>query len=181
MYSYAQSKIAQLRQEQQSAMIQAIAVFVFCLFLSVLFPPILFKYVYASQQLTKEPALFGYIQDGSFFFGVLYFLLAAGMNFMRAGKIRKMEKDMEKMDMMMMGCGCGDCGCGECGDGCCGGACDCDGDACCVGCDGDCACDDHGSCECGCEDMAKTDKSAAAEMMKKTADAKKKSAPAKKK
>src|SRR5260221_499130 len=89
-----QFEISQLRQQNVVKMIESIAVFVFALFVTAFLPQLLFKYFYANQQLTEQPALFDYIQVGSFLVGVLYFLYAAAGNYKRNMKIRKLEREM---------------------------------------------------------------------------------------
>lgn len=147
MASPRQFEIAQLRQKNMIVMIESIAVFIFCLFVSALLPQLLFKYFYANAQLTEQPALFDYIQVGTFLLGVAYFLYAAIGNFQRAAKVRKMEKQMQSSEMM---------------DG-----------ACCSNCDGMCGCGDHSECSCGCDEEMHGGSNAAMKMMKKASGRKK--------
>ncbi len=159
MNATVQFKIAQLRQDKVVYMVEAIAVFIFVLFINAFLPQILLKYVYANQQLTQEPVLFEYLQNASFILGVGYFLFAILGNLMRAMKIAKLEKEMMSMEM-------NDC----CGDNCnCG-----DGGACCTNCSGNCDCSNHENCDCGsCEMASETSNDGAMEMMKKAGGTKK--------
>src|SRR5260221_10270667 len=140
-----QFEISQLRQQNVVKMIESIAVFVFALFVTAFFPQLLFKYFYANQQLTEQPAIFDYIQVGSFLLGALYFLYAAVGNYQLNMKIPKLTKEIQSNDMM--------------------------GGACCSDCGGMCGCGDHDSCPCGCDDdMMMLEKSdSAVKMMKKAA------------
>jgi hypothetical protein len=169
MHSSLRFKISQLRQEKVISMVESIAVFVFCLFITAFLPQILFKYIYANQQLTQEPPIFNFIQTGAFVVGAGYFLFAAAGNIARKMKIRALEKQLENMGDMGMDCCGGNCSCGM-------GNMDC-----CSNCDGEmCACDDHGSCSCGnCEvkPMGKSmsmEKNDAVMMMQKASKKKKK-------
>src|SRR5258708_4276698 len=103
-----QFEISQLRQQNVVKMIESIAVFVFALFVTAFLPQLLFKYFYANQQLTEQPALFDYIQVGSFLVGVVYFLYAAVGNIQRTMKLKKLEKVMMS-DEMMGGMCCSGC------------------------------------------------------------------------
>src|SRR5579859_4228266 len=115
MNAMTQFQIAQLRQDKVVYMVEAIAVFIFVLFINAFLPQILLKYVYANQQLTQEPVLFEYLQNASFILGIGYFLFAVIGNLMRAMKIGKLEKEM--MSMGMDDC-CGEnCNCSD-GGGC---------------------------------------------------------------
>lgn len=154
MHSGHQFQISQLRQQSALKMVEALAVFIACLFVTALLPQLLFKYFYANAQLTEQPPIFDYIQAGTFLVGVLFFLYAVVGNLQRSMKIRKLEKEMMSSEMM--------------------------GDACCAGCDGMCNCDDHAGCQCGCEEdagetvssssmMSSSDSDSAVKMMKKAA------------
>jgi hypothetical protein len=149
MHSSSQFEISQLRQQNMVKMVESIAVFVFTLVVTAFLPQLLFKYFYANQQLTEQPALFDYIQVGSFLLGVLYFFYAALGNSRRNMKIRKLEKEMTSNEMM--------------------------GGACCSDCDGMCGCGDHDGCVCGCETdmMSSEDSDQAVKMMKKAASKRK--------
>ncbi len=151
MYSSKQFELSQLRQKNMVVMIESIATFIACLFATAFLPQLLFKYFYATQQLTEEPAIFSYIQVGSFLVGALYFLYAVVGNFQRSMKARKLEKEIQSGVMM--------------------------GDGCCDDCNGACSCGDHGSCACGCENdittMSSADTDSAVSMMKKAGGKKK--------
>ncbi len=141
-FATTQFKIAQLRQEQVVLMLQALTVFVFCIFTTAFLPQILFKYYYAAQQLTQEPKTFEYIQTGSFVLGVAYFLFAGLVSMMKSVQIKSLEKQLNSMNMM--------------GDDCCGGDCE-----------EMCMCDNHGNCECGNCEVKKPMKSKSAMPKKK--------------
>jgi hypothetical protein len=117
-----QFQITQLRQEKVQAIVESIAVFIFSLFMMSFLPRFLFTYYYANMQLTEEPALLTNIPVFFFSVGVLYFVYALVMNFLRYRKIMKLNKQlMSEMD------------------------------ACCNDCS-DCSCEQHGNCACGCND-----------------------------
>lgn len=121
MQSATQFKIQGLRQQSQGAMVEALAIMMFALFLTAFLPQILIRFLYADQQLMSEPMLLQYIPIATFVLGVLGFLMAFFGNWRRRGEIRRLEKELSSMSMM----------------------------DCCSGCDDACACDDHGNCECG--------------------------------
>jgi hypothetical protein len=121
-----QFQISQLRQEKVIYALESIAVFIFSLFVSALLPQLLFRYVYADQQLTAEPKLLEYIPLAAFVLGAGFFIYAMIGNFMRMGKIRRLESELESSSMM--------------------------GDLCCAGCAGDCDCSNHEGCVCGCDE-----------------------------
>lgn len=69
-------KVSRLRAKNQNTMITAITVLVAALFTIALLPSLLIQYVYAGQQLFKQPALLEYIPVVSFVAGMGYFLFA---------------------------------------------------------------------------------------------------------
>lgn len=103
-------KIAQLRAQSQLVMVEALALFIFALFVNIFLPQILFQYVYANQDLLAEPALLTYIPTVSFAVSTLYFVFAAVGNFFRRRQIAKLTQEMNSS---------------YANDGCCGGNCNC--------------------------------------------------------
>ncbi len=92
-----QFRISQLRVRNQQVVIESILVLVAALFVSALLPSLLVRYVYATQNLTAEPALLGAIPTAAFALGILYFLYAMGMVLIRERKAKLLEKEMEAM------------------------------------------------------------------------------------
>ncbi len=107
-----QFQISQMRQEKQIYTLESIAVFLFSLFLSAFLPQILFRYLYANQQLLEQPKLLEYIPVAAFLIGVGFFIFAMVGNIMRMMKIAKLEKELAQVSMMDDGCCGGDCDCG---------------------------------------------------------------------
>jgi hypothetical protein len=124
-YSSLKFKITQLRQEKVINAIESVTVFMFCIFLSVFLPNLLFRFVYANQQLTETPKVLENLPVAIFVVGVGYFLYAMLGNLLRSSKIRRLEKELDEMVTMS--------------------------DACCSDCNGNCNCSDHGGCNCGCD------------------------------
>ncbi len=111
-HSHLRFKIAQLRQDKQLMMIESIAVFVFALFVAILLPSLLIRYVYADQQLFEQPKVIEYIPVASFAVGTVFFLYAILTNLSRLKQIKALERELEAT-----GCDChGNCMCGPDGD-----------------------------------------------------------------
>jgi hypothetical protein len=124
-YSSTKFKIEQMRMQNLIAMIESVAVFVFCFFVAVFLPNILYKYLYSNPMTQQPPAYLDHMPAVIFAIGVLNFLYVLLMNLARRGKIAQLEKDMESLSSNSM-------------------------EACCANCGGNCDCDDHGNCACGC-------------------------------
>jgi hypothetical protein len=107
-----QFKISQLRHENLAYTMDSIGVFLFSLFLSAFLPQILFRYLYANQQLLEQPKVLEYIPVAAFVIGVGFFIFAMVTNIMRKMKIMKLEKELAQLNEM--GCDCG--GMCDCGD-----------------------------------------------------------------
>jgi hypothetical protein len=93
-YSSLQFEILQLRQEQLTKAVEAIAVFLFSIFVAVFLPQLLFTYLYANAALTQEPVLLKYIPVASFVVGVGYFGYAVLGNIFRSAKIKKLSMQL---------------------------------------------------------------------------------------
>ncbi len=120
-------KISQLQKEKMTLDLELLAVLFAATFTSVFLPQLLFRYIYANQQLTAEPKLLEYIPLAAFVVGAVYFVYAVIANIQKSMQIKNLRKEM--MDMSMM-----------------------DGGSCCSDCK-DCNCDEHGNCACGTCDM----------------------------
>lgn len=101
MYSDLSFKVSQLRAKNQNAMLTTIAVLIAALFVTALLPSLLVQYVYAGQQLFKQPLLLEYIPVVSFVLGVGSFLVAVVGNLLRAKRIKFLESQIE-----VEGCSC---------------------------------------------------------------------------
>ncbi len=88
-------KISQLRVKNQNAMMTTVAVLIAALFVTALLPSLLIQYVYAGQQLFKQPVLLQYIPVVSFVVGVGSFLIAVIGNLLRAKRIKFLENQLE--------------------------------------------------------------------------------------
>ncbi len=99
-----QFQAQQLRTQSVVKAVESIAVFVFALFTSALLPSLLFRYLYANQELTEQPKMLEYIPVAAFVVGVAYFVYAMVGNWARDGKARRLEQEAIE-------CGCDDCGC----------------------------------------------------------------------
>jgi hypothetical protein len=100
------SSIQDMRLKSLQASIESIAVFILAIFVSALLPSLLFRYMFANQQLLEQPKIFEYIPVVSFALGIGYFIYAMAGNLMREMSIKKTLSDME-----MMGCDCDGCDC----------------------------------------------------------------------
>jgi hypothetical protein len=96
-------KIMQLRAKNQNVMLTAVTVLIAALFITALLPSLLIQYVYAGQQLFKQPVVLEYIPMISFAIGVGYFLVAIIGNIFRAKRIKYLENQVSTE-----GC-CGSC------------------------------------------------------------------------
>lgn len=90
--------IDQLRKENLVKATEAIAFLILAFFITVYLPTILFQFVFASQQLTEEPAVIRYIPVASFVIAIAYFVYALVGNVRRMLQIMKLEKQMAMMD-----------------------------------------------------------------------------------
>jgi len=144
-----QFQIEQLRQEKMIYAVESVAVFILSLFLSVFLPNLLFQYVFANQQLTEAPKVLEYIPVASFVIGVGFFLFSMAGNFLRMLKVRNLEKQLAALSTDVV---------------------------CCTDCEG-CECSDHGSCDCGCDEVIEVTSPKSigllAEKMKQTSKVKK--------
>ncbi len=104
-------KIQQLRQDKIIFAIESIAVIVFALFVSAFLPNLLLRYFYAKQNLTEVPPSIEYIPVVAFVVGVGYFLFAMVTNLGRWDQVKRLEKQLDDVEM---GDGCGCCGCDSC-------------------------------------------------------------------
>jgi len=95
MYTDLSFKVSQLRAKNQNAMLTAVAVLIAALFVTALLPSLLIQYVYAGQQLFKQPVLLEYIPVVSFVVGVGSFLVAAVGNVLRCKRIKFLENQLE--------------------------------------------------------------------------------------
>jgi hypothetical protein len=113
-------KISQLRQDKVVYAVEAIAVFIFCIFVSLFLPNLLLRYVYTDPKMTELPKVLEYIPAISFAVGLLYFVYAMLGNVMRRSLVTKLEKELDTAWASEESSNCG-CGCGD-------GACSCDHD-----------------------------------------------------
>ena len=95
MYTDLSFKVSQLRAKNQNAMLTAIAVLIASLFAIALLPSLLIQYLYAGQQLFKQPVLLEYIPVVSFVLGMGSFLVAIVGNMFRAKRIKFLENQIE--------------------------------------------------------------------------------------
>lgn len=95
MYTDLSFKIAQLRVKNQNAMLTATTVLIAALFTTALLPSLLVQYVYAGQQLLKQPVLLEYIPIVSFVLGMGAFLVAVVGNTLRCKRIKFLETQLE--------------------------------------------------------------------------------------
>lgn len=96
---YLQQQINQLYQAQMVIGIKAVAVPVFATIVSALLPQIVFELFYAQQPLLEAPAIFGYIQIGSFAVAGFYFLYAVLKSLQLSSKTTKLEQELH--DLML--------------------------------------------------------------------------------
>ena len=87
-----QFQIQYLRQKNQQALLEALVVMVGALFVALLLPQVLVRFVYVSQQLTTEPLVFQAIPVVALALGVLQLVATLIGNFLRETKLRKLEK-----------------------------------------------------------------------------------------
>ena len=95
-YSSLQFEILQLRQEKLIKAVEAIAVFLFSIFVAIFLPQLLFTYLYANAALTEEPVLLKYIPIASFVVGVGYFGYAILGNIFKSAKIRRLSMQLDE-------------------------------------------------------------------------------------
>ena len=95
MYTDLSFKVSQLRAKNQNAMLTAATVLIAALFITALLPSLLIQYIYAGQQLFKQPVLLEYIPIVSFVVGVGCFLVAIIGNLFRAKRIKFLENQIE--------------------------------------------------------------------------------------
>ena len=101
MYTDLSFKVSQLRAKNQNAMLTAVATLLAALFVTALLPSLLIQYVYAGQQLFKQPVLLEYIPVVSFIVGFGSFLVAAVGNALRCKRIKFLKNQIETE-----GCSC---------------------------------------------------------------------------
>ena len=101
MYTDLSFKVSQLRAKNQNAMLTAVATLLAALFVTALLPSLLIQYVYAGQQLFKQPVLLEYIPVVSFVIGLGSFLVAAVGNAFRCKRIKFLKNQIETE-----GCAC---------------------------------------------------------------------------
>lgn len=95
-------QIQKLESEKLTNLVESITVFVFCLFLALFLPNLLYTYLYADQALLQEPMLMTMVPVVSFGLGVAYFIYVMLMNWRKTLKIKKLVREMDEM-------GCPDC------------------------------------------------------------------------
>lgn len=95
-------QIQKLESEKLTNMVEAIAVFVFALFMALFLPNLLYTYLYADQALLEEPMLMSMVPVVSFGIGVGYFVYAMLLNWRKTVKIKRLMMDVE--DMMCPDC-----------------------------------------------------------------------------
>lgn len=105
MHHTTEFQISQLRFKSLLMMVESLAVFVAALFVSALLPSLLFRYLYANQQLVEQPKALELIPVVAFVIGVGYFIAAAVTSVTREMQVMKLQKDLNNME-----CDC-DCGC----------------------------------------------------------------------
>lgn len=81
-----------LRQKNQQALLESLVVMVGALFVVVLLPQVLIRFVYADQQLFAEPMVLQVIPAVGLGIGVLHLLVTLVSNFMRNRQLAKLEK-----------------------------------------------------------------------------------------
>lgn len=87
-------QIKQLRAKNAQTLLEIIVVLLACVFVTIFLPQILFKFIYANQQLTEEPALLGWIPTLSFAVGLIFTVYGLLTNLMRERKITQLSSEL---------------------------------------------------------------------------------------
>ncbi len=105
IYSHLQFQINQLQKEKISAAIEAILVFVFALFTTIMLPSLLLRYVFGNQALFEPPKALEYIPLTVFTLGIGYFLKTLWENVVRESQIRRLQDELDMMEPYECECG----------------------------------------------------------------------------
>ncbi len=87
-------QIQYLRQKNLQALMEALVVMIGALFVAILLPQVLVRFVYADQQLTAEPMLLQYIPVVALALGALQLVVTLVGNFFRERQMVKLEKTL---------------------------------------------------------------------------------------
>lgn len=97
-------QIQYLRQKNIQALMESLVIMVGALFIAVLLPQVLVRFLYANQQLYAEPLLLQLIPAIALVVGVLQLLITFVGNFMRSRRLVKLEKTMiDQVNQMTTG------------------------------------------------------------------------------
>jgi hypothetical protein len=91
-------QIEQLRQTSLTQSVQAIMMMVGALFITILLPSLLMRYVYGETALYTQPKTLEYIPVGSFLVGAFYLVKTFIGNMRRGAQIKKLMMEMTIMD-----------------------------------------------------------------------------------
>jgi len=92
-----QFQVQYLMMKNSKEMLTSLVMFVAALFVTIIAPSLLLRYVYAGQQLMEEPKLMEYIPLVSAIVASLYFIYAIVGCLIRSNKIKLL---MNQVDMM---------------------------------------------------------------------------------
>ena len=87
-------QIQYLRQKNLQALMEALAVMIGAIFIAILLPQVLVRFVYANQQLVAEPLLLQYIPVVALALGILQILITFIGNFFRERQMIKLERTL---------------------------------------------------------------------------------------
>ena len=99
-----QAQMSHTQHQQMLRVMESILVFVFCLFVSIMLPTLLVRYLYSADQLFAQPKLLEYLPVASFAIGVGYFVYVILMNLLANRQIRRMASQLQDDN-------CADCDC----------------------------------------------------------------------
>ncbi len=87
-------QIQYLRQKNLQALMEALVVMIGAIFVAILLPQVLVRFIYANQQLTAEPMLLQYIPVVALVLGVLQLVVTLLGNFLRERQMVKLERTL---------------------------------------------------------------------------------------
>ena len=87
-------QIQYLRQKNLQALMESLVVMIGAIFVAILLPQVLVRFLYANQQLVTEPMLLQYIPVVALALGVLQMLVTFVGNFIRERQLIKLERTL---------------------------------------------------------------------------------------
>lgn len=87
-------QIQYLRQKNLQALMEALVVMIGAIFVAILLPQVLVRFIYANQQLTAEPLLLQYIPVVALVLGVIQLIATMLGNFLRERQMVKLERTL---------------------------------------------------------------------------------------